>query len=99
MKEGISTYVVKCLRVISTNLTSIFHDTRLLLYAFIPALLREFLKMKTTFSYFQRMFENPAPAVKTSCKRNINLKNLEYYEISTLYECVGKISLIIVCNI
>ena len=30
----------------------------LLLYAFIPALLRGFLKMKTTFSYFQRMFEN-----------------------------------------
>ena len=62
----------------------------LLLYAFIPALLRGFLKMKTTFSYFQRMFENPVPAVKTSCKRNINFNNLEYYEISTLYECVEK---------
>ena len=31
-----------------------------------------FLIMKTTFSYFPVMFENPVPAVKSSCKRNIN---------------------------
>ena len=31
--------------------------------------------MKTTFSYFPGMFENPAPAAKTSCKRNIDKKN------------------------
>ena len=30
--------------------------------------------MKMTFSYFPGMLENPAPAVKTSFKRNINLK-------------------------
>ncbi len=38
---------------------------------------REFLSMKTTFSYFPRMFENPAPAVKTSCERNINFKKIK----------------------
>ena len=37
---------------------------------------------------FPEMFENPAPpAVKTSCKRNINLK---CFEISTIYDCVVK---------
>ena len=47
------------------------------------------------------MFENPAPAVKTSYKRNINLKkpNQKYCEISTLYECVEKNSLTIGYNI
>ena len=30
--------------------------------------------MKTTFQYFPGMFEDPAPAVKIICKRNINLK-------------------------
>ena len=28
--------------------------------------------MKKTFSYFPGMFENPALAVTTSCKQNIN---------------------------
>ena len=32
--------------------------------------------MKTTFSSFPEMFENPAPAVKKSCKGNINLKKI-----------------------
>ena len=46
------------------------------------------------------MFENPAPAVKTSCKRNINFKkNQKYYEIPTISECVEKKSMIIGCNI
>ena len=35
---------------------------------------RGFLIIKTTFSYFPGMFENPAPAIKTSCKQNINFK-------------------------
>ena len=37
------------------------------------------------------MFENPAPAVKTSCKLNNILK--KYYEISTMYKCVEKLSM------
>ena len=48
----------------------------LLLKTFI--LFRGFLKMKTTFSYFPGMFENPALA-------KIIKKNLKYYEISTIY--------------
>ena len=52
--------------------------------------------MKTTFSYFPGMFENPVPVVKTSCKLNIIFKkNSKYYEISTLYKCVEKLLLII----
>ena len=35
-------------------------------------LFRRCLIMKTTFSYSLWMVDNPAPAVKTSCKRNIN---------------------------
>ena len=34
--------------------------------------------MKTTFSYFPGMFENPV------------LKNQKYYEIWTIYECIEK---------
>ena len=48
------------------------------------------------------MFENPAPTVKTSSKRNINLKqkqNQKYYEILTIYECVEKKEKIIGCII
>ena len=30
--------------------------------------------IEDAFSYFPGMFENPEPAVKTSCKRNINIK-------------------------
>ena len=39
------------------------------------------------------MFENPAPA-KYYLK-----KNQKYYEILTIYECVEKRSMTIVCNI
>ena len=40
--------------------------------------------MKTTFTYFPGMFQNPAPA-------KFNLKNNQkYYEILTIYECVEK---------
>ena len=39
--------------------------------------------MKTTFSYFPGMFENPTPA-------KIIKKNQKYYEILTIYECVEK---------
>ena len=48
--------------------------------------------MKTTFSYFPGMFENPIPAVKTSCKLNFIFKeqNQKYYEILAIYECVEK---------
>jgi len=41
--------------------------------------------MKTTFSYFPGMFENPAPA-----KINLKKQNQKYYEILTTYECVEK---------
>ena len=41
--------------------------------------------MKTTFSYFPGMFENPA-----SAKINLKKQNKKYYEISTIYECVEK---------
>ena len=41
--------------------------------------------MKTTFSYFPGMFENPAPA-----KYYLKKLNQKYYEISTIYECVKK---------
>ena len=41
--------------------------------------------MKTTFSYFPGMFENPAPA-----KINFKKQNQKYYEILTLNECVEK---------
>ena len=41
--------------------------------------------MKTTFSYFPGMFENPAPA-----KINLKKQNQKYYEILTMYECVEK---------
>ena len=61
-------------------------------------LFRRFLIMKTTFSYFPRMFENPAPAVKTNCKLKVIWKK-KHYEISTIYECVEKLSIIISCNI
>ena len=37
--------------------------------------------MKTTFSYFPGMFENPAPLKK---------QNQKHYEILTIYECVEK---------
>ena len=40
--------------------------------------------MKTTFSYFPGMYENPAPA------KIIFKKNQKYYEILTIYECVEK---------
>ena len=47
-------------------------------------LFRGFLVMKTTFTYFPGMFQNPAPA-------KFNLKNNQkYYEILTIYECVEK---------
>ena len=39
--------------------------------------------MKTTFSYFPGMFENPAPA-------KYEKEKSKYYEILTLYECVEK---------
>ena len=48
--------------------------------------------MKTTFSYFPGMFENPAPA-------KYKKKNQKYYEILTIYEYVEKLSMIIGCNI
>ena len=41
--------------------------------------------MKTTFSYFPGMYENPAPAKYYFKKQNQN-----YYEILTIYECVEK---------
>ena len=40
--------------------------------------------MKTTFSYFPGMFENPDP------KKYYFFKNQKYYEILTIYECVEK---------
>ena len=45
---------------------------------------RGFLIIKTTFSYLSGMFETLAPAVKTSCKRNMNyirmrLIKIDYY--------------------
>ena len=47
-------------------------------------LFRRFLIMKTTFSYFPRMFENPAPAVKTNCKlKVIWKKNIMKYQLYT----------------
>ena len=70
-----------------------------LLKTFIPVL--RILIIKTTFSYFPGIFENPAPVVKTSYKRNINLKKQyqKYFEISNKNECVEKKSMIIGCNI
>ena len=41
--------------------------------------------MKTTFSYFPGMYENPAPA-----KYYFKKQNQKYYEILTIYECVEK---------
>ena len=41
--------------------------------------------MKTTFSYFPGMFENPAPV-----KFNLKKQNKKYYEILTIYEWVEK---------
>ena len=41
--------------------------------------------MKTAFSYFPGMFENPAPG-----KYHLKKQNQKYYEILTLYECVEK---------
>ena len=41
---------------------------------FIPEISRGFDETKTTFSYFPGLFENPAPAVKTSFQQNINYK-------------------------
>jgi len=38
--------------------------------------------MKTTFSYFLGMFENPAP------EKHYLKKNQKYYEMLTLYEYV-----------
>ena len=46
-----------------------------LLKTFIPVS-RIFLM--ETFSYFPGMFKNPAPARKTSCKRNINFKKSKF---------------------
>ena len=46
-------------------------------------LFRGFWIMKTTFSYFPGMFENPAPA-------KYEKEKSKYYEILTLYECVEK---------
>ena len=40
--------------------------------------------MKTTFSYFPGMYENPAPA------KYYFKKNNQKYEILTIYECVEK---------
>ena len=37
--------------------------------------------MKTTFSYFPGMFENPVPAVKISFKLDINYKFQKYHEL------------------
>ena len=48
--------------------------------------------MKTTFSYFPGTFEEPAPA-------KYYIKEKKYYEILTIYECVEKKSMTIVCNI
>ena len=48
--------------------------------------------MKTTFSYFPGMFENPAPAVKTSFERNVDQKS---YEIFTMNEYIKFNSIII----
>ena len=42
--------------------------------------------MKTTFSYFPGMFENPAQA-----KYYFKKQNQKYYEMLTKYECVEKI--------
>jgi len=49
--------------------------------------------MKTKFSYFLGMFENPAPAVKTSCIVSLILLKKEKYfvGISILNECVEKL--------
>ena len=41
--------------------------------------------MKTTFSYYPGMSENPEPA-----KINLKKQNQKYYEILTIYECVEK---------
>ena len=41
--------------------------------------------MKTTFSYFPGMFENP-----TEAKTILKEQNQKYYEILTIYECVEK---------
>jgi len=41
-------------------------------YSFLK--FRGFLIIKTTFSYFPGVFENPAPAIKTSVKQDINEK-------------------------
>ena len=51
--------------------------------------------MKTTFSYFPGMFENPAPA-KYYLKKKQNQK---YYEILNRYECFEKLSMTIGFNI
>ena len=48
--------------------------------------------IKTTFSYFPGMFENPA-AAKYYLK-----KNKKCYEILTIYECVQKRPMTIVSN-
>ena len=68
------------------------------------SLLEKFIPVSRIFDneflYFPGIFENPAPGVKTSCQRNINFKKyLKYYKISTIYECVEKLSMIIGCNI
>jgi len=49
---------------------------------------RGFLIMKTTFSYFPGMFENPAPA-----KYYLKKQNQKYYEILSICECVGEKSI------
>ena len=46
------------------------------IFTFETILFREFLTMKTKFSYFPGMLENPAAVVKTSCKQNIQKKNI-----------------------
>ena len=41
--------------------------------------------MKTTFSFFPGMYENPSPA-----KYYLKKQNQNYNEILTIYECVEK---------
>ena len=57
----------------------LWSDCYFLKYSFLK--FGRFLIMKTIFSYFPGMFENPAPAVKTGCKRNINLKKYKIKNI------------------
>ena len=37
--------------------------------------------MKTAFSYFPGMFENPVPAVKINCNCKLNILNQKYFDL------------------